>query len=253
MAPKTEIKNKKQPSLGKVSLERALSKLGLMSRSQTRECILAGRLKVDGRVIQDPLFAVVPEVAQFILDDKPLQRTKWQAIMFYKPKGVVTARVDAKGERTVFDILPERFKSLHPVGRLDKATTGLLLLTNDTKLSHYLTDPANAIPRTYVVTVEGRVTEQVLERAQAGVADQGEILRVSKATLRKASGKESHLIVELTEGKNREIRRLFDRLGHPVRRIKRVAFGDLQLGDLQPGTFRVLTPEELNWKPAEIV
>jgi len=92
------------------------------------------------------------------------------------------------------------------------------------------------------------VTEQVLERAQAGVTDQGEILRVSKATLRKGSGKESHLIVELTEGKNREIRRLFDRLGHPVRRIKRVAFGNLQLGDLQPGAFRVVTSEELSWK-----
>lgn len=243
------MKRRSKPSLplGKVSLERALSKLGLMSRTQTRECIIQGRLQVDGRVIHDPLFPVVPETAQFILDGKLLQKTTWQTIMFYKPKGVITARVDAKGDRTVFDILPQEFQSLHAVGRLDKATTGLLLLTNDTKLSNYLTDPANAILRVYVVTVEGKFTDLDLARAHAGVTDKGEFLKPSKITVRKTSGRESHLIVELTEGKNRELRRLFDCLGHPVRKIKRVSLGCLQLGDLQPGSFRFVTKEELGW------
>jgi 23S rRNA pseudouridine2605 synthase len=241
-------KNKTLRPFGKVSLERALSKLGLMSRTQTREYILAGRLTVNGRIICDPMFAVVPETAQFALDGKPLQKTSWQAIMFYKPKGIVTARVDKKGERTVFDVLPREFHQLHPVGRLDKATTGLLLLTNDTKLSNYLTDPVNTIPRVYVITVEGEFTDQDLERVHEGVMDKEELLKPSKVTLRKASGKESHLIVELTEGKNREIRRLFECLGHPVRKIKRVAFGNLQLGDLQPGAFRFVTEQELGWK-----
>jgi len=243
--------NKKPFSLGKVSLERALSKLGLMSRSQTRDCILDGRLKVNGRIIKDPLFLVVPETAQFFLDGKPLKKTNWQTIMLYKPKAVVTTKSDEKGRRTVFDLLPMELQSLHAVGRLDMATTGLLLLTNDTRLSNYLTDPVNAIPRVYVVTVEGKVTDEDLARAHEGIMDKEELLKPSKVILRKASGRESHLIVELTEGKNREIRRLFDVLKHPVRKIKRIAFGNLQLGDLQPGAFRAVTEQELGWKRAE--
>lgn len=239
--------SKRQRPCGKVSLERALSKLGLASRSQTREYILSGRLRVDGEVIRDPTHTVVPERAKFVLDGKPLERTAWQTIMFYKPKGVVTARVDAGGERTIFDILPSHFCHLHPVGRLDKATTGLLLLTNDTKLSSFLTDPVNAIARTYLVSVEGKVDDRGAERACQGIVDNDEFLKASKVVIRKTSGKESHLIVELSEGKNREIRRLFDGLGHPVRKIKRVAFGGLQLGDLKPGEFRFVTKQELGW------
>jgi len=233
--------------LGKVSLERALSKLGLMSRTQTREVVLDGRLKVNGRVIKDPLFPVVPETARFMLDGTLLEKTDWQTIMINKPKAVVTTRADEEGRRTVFDILPQEFRSLHAVGRLDMASTGLLLLTNDTRLSDFLTNPANHIPRVYVVTVEGKITDEDIHQAEAGVMDKGELLKPSKVTARKISGRESHLIVELTEGKNRELRRLFSSLGHPVRKIKRVAFGTLQLGDLQPGAYRVVTEEELGW------
>jgi len=234
--------------LGKVPLERALSKLGLASRSQTREWVLAGKLKVNNRVIKDPWFPVTPETDQFILDGKPLQRSAWQTIMLYKPKAVVTTKSDEKGRRTVFDLLPDELKSLHPVGRLDMASTGLLLLTNDTRLSDHLTDPANAIPRVYVVTVEGKLTEDEVKKAEQGVMDEGELLKPSALTLRKVSSKESHLLVELNEGKNREIRRLFKSLGHRVRKIKRIAFGSLKLGDLEPGAYRTVSPEELGWE-----
>jgi 23S rRNA pseudouridine2605 synthase len=241
---------KKQAAvLGKVPLERALSKLGLASRSQTREWVLAGRLKVNDRVIKDPWFPVVPETYRFVVDGKLLQRTGgWQTIMMYKPKAVVTTRSDEQGRRTVYDLLPEEFKSLHPVGRLDMASTGLLLLTNDTRLSDHLTDPANAIPRVYVVTVEGKLTEDEVKKAEQGVLDEEELLKPTSLTLRKVSNKESHLLVELTEGKNREIRRLFKSLGHRVRKIKRIAFGPLQLGDLEPGAYRLVSPEELGWE-----
>ena len=244
-----KIKKKTRFSSGKVSLERALSKLGLLSRAQTREAVLAGRLAVNGRVVRDPSFPVAPETVRFSLDGKLLQRKTWQTIMMNKPKGVVTARVDKDGERTVFDLLPEEFRDLHPVGRLDKATTGLLFLTNDTKLSNYLTDPANAIPRVYAVTVEGKITDENIRKAQGGVTDKGELLKASKVTARKISGRESHLIVELSEGKNRELRRLFDSLGHPVRKIKRISFGPLVLGDLEPGAYRAVTAQELGWTP----
>ncbi|MBU1043192.1 MAG: rRNA pseudouridine synthase [Candidatus Omnitrophica bacterium] len=238
------IKIVKKP-LGKVILERALSKLGFASRSQTRSWVLEGRLKVNGIVINDPLYLVVPEKDKFVLDGKLLQKSNWQTIILYKPKAVVTTRSDEQGRRTVFDLLPEELKQLHPVGRLDMATTGLLLLTNDSQLSSYLTDPVNAILRTYIVMVTGRVSPEKIQQASEGVWDNGEFLKASKLVLRKVSNKESHLIMELTEGKNREIRRLFKCLGHEVTRLKRVAFGPFTLGTMQPGEFRQLKHAEI--------
>jgi len=235
-------------NFGKVPLERALSKLGAASRSQTREWALDGRLQVNGRTVRDPLFMVSPEQDRFALDGRPVRRDAWRAVMLNKPRGVVTTKSDEKGRRTVFDILPPELAALHPVGRLDMATTGLLILTNDTRLSSYLTDPANEIKRTYVVTVAGDMTEADMARAVAGVMDDGELLKPSSITLRKASGRESHLTVQLTEGKNREIRRLFEALGHEVTQLKRVAFGPLQLGELEPGRYRDLSREELGLK-----
>lgn len=233
---------------GKVPLERALSKLGAASRSQTREWIQKGRLQVNGRTVMDTQYMVSPEKDRFTVDGKPMQKDSWQAILLNKPKGVITTASDEKGRRTVFDLLPSELRTLHPVGRLDMATTGLLILTNDTRLSSFLTDPANAVPRTYIVTVSGEMTGAELSRAAAGIMDEGEMLKPKSISLRKASGRESHLTVELTEGKNREIRRLFEALGHEVTSLKRVAFGPLQLGVLEPGQFRRLTKQELNVK-----
>jgi len=126
------------------------------------------------------------------------------------------------------------------------ATTGLLLLTNDTRLSAYLTDPENAIPRTYLVTVKGLFTNEKVKKALQGIVDSGEMLKPSGLTLRKASKKESHLVVELTEGKNRELRRLFKSLGNEIVQLKRVAFGSLKLdGRLQPGEFKHLKKEDV--------
>ncbi len=231
--------------LGKVPLERALSKLGVASRAQTREWILAGRLQVNGQVVKDPWFPVVPETDQFVVDGKPMTKSAWCTVMMYKPKGVVTTKSDEKGRATVFDLLPPEMKALHPVGRLDMASTGLLLLTNDTRLSDFLTDPMNAIPRTYVVTIEGQLLDEELKDITNGIMDEGELLKPSKLTLKKASHKESHFLVELTEGKNRELRRIFSFFGHRVRKLKRIAFGPLELGDLEPGTFRPLTDVEI--------
>jgi len=229
-------------------LERALSKLGAASRSHTREWVLAGRLRVNGKTVRDPMFQVSPEKDKFTVDGKPVRREEWLTIMLNKPGSVVTTASDEKGRRTVFDLLPPEFKTLHPVGRLDMASTGLLILTNDTRLSAYLTDPANSVPRTYIVTVTGNFTEEELAKALAGVMDEGELLKPAGITLRKASNRESHLTVKLTEGKNREIRRLFKAFGHEVTRLKRVALGPLQLGNLEPGQFRRLTREEVPFK-----
>ena len=230
---------------GKVPLERALSKLGVASRSQTREWVREGRLRVNGTTARNPMLPVSPEKDKFTVDGKLMRKDEWRAIMLNKPKAVITTASDEKDRCTVFDLLPSELQTLHPVGRLDMASTGLLILTNDTRLSAYLTDPANAILRTYLVTITGNFTAEKLCKALAGVMDEGELLKPSGIVLRKASQRESHLTVELSEGKNREIRRLFKALGHEVTQLKRVAFGRLQLGDLKPGRFRYLTRDEI--------
>jgi 23S rRNA pseudouridine2605 synthase len=230
---------------GRVPLERAFSKLGHASRGQARELILAGRVKVNGTIRKDPLFAVTPETAILEVDGKRLDRQEWRAVLLHKPKSVVTTRADEKGRATVFSLLKDGGSGLHAVGRLDFATTGLLILTNDTRLSSWLTDPENAVPRTYVVTVRGEITPEKLSTLQKGVVDEGELLKPDAVELKKASGRESHLIVTLSEGKNREIRRLFLSLGNEVTRLKRIAYGGLELGDLAPGAYREIDREEL--------
>ncbi len=234
-----------QKHLGKVPLERAFSKLGLASRSQAKQWIIEGRVRVDGVVRKDPFFLVVPEFAKLRLNDQKAKPSVWRTVMLYKPKGVVTTRSDEHGRPTVFSLLKQEDGYLHPVGRLDMATTGLLLLTNDTKLSSWLTDPYNKVQRLYVVTVKGLVTEQEVQTMLKGIKDKGELLKADKVNVRKASGRESRLTLELTEGKNREIRRMFDCLEHEVMSLKRVAFGDLQLGTLKPGEYRTVTKQEI--------
>ena len=231
--------------MGQVPLERALSKLGKMSRSQTRRLIEEGRLAVNGRVIKDPAFPLVPEIARITIDGKPVTRAASCTIMLYKPRGIVTTKSDEKGRKTVYDLLPAYLQHLHPVGRLDMASCGLLLMTTDTQLSNFLTDPDNEIPRIYAVSVAGRITDDEIKRLSEGIQDKGQLLKVSSITLRKASHKESHLIVQLTEGKNREIRRMFEALGSEVTALKRIAFGELKLGKLKPGEFREVTKEEI--------
>ncbi len=236
----------KASTTGTVPLVRALSKLGLASRTQTEQWIAAGRLAVNGRVSRDPKLAVVPERDQFTLDGVLLQQGERTCIVLHKPRGYVTTRSDEKGRKTVFDLLPESLQQLHAVGRLDLHTSGLLLLTNDTRLSSFLTEPVNAIPREYVISVDGKVSDDTLKKLVAGVDDDGEMLRASKVEVRKLSGRESHLFVTLQEGKNRELRRLFKAVGHEVNKLKRIAFGPFTLGELDSGKHRDLSTAEWN-------
>ena len=157
-----------------------------------------------------------------------------------KPRGVITTRRDPEGRPTVFDVLGDAGKGLLAIGRLDMASTGLLLLTNDTQLASRLTDPAAAVVRRYVVTVRGAVSDDAAARMTEGIDD----VSARSVAVRKRSGRETHLIVELVEGKNREIRRMFAALGHEVTRLMRVAFGPIELGSLQPGQWRELSRQE---------
>jgi len=154
-------------------------------------------------------------------------------------------RRDPSGRRTVHELLGELPARVQAVGRLDQATSGLLLFTNDTRLADWLCDPRNAVPRRYAVTVRGMVSDESLARLERGLVDRGEELRARSARLRKRSRRESHLLLELVEGKNREVRRLCAACGHEVTRLARVAFGALELGRLQAGEHRVVDDEEL--------
>jgi len=224
--------------MGQVPLERALSKLGVASRSQTIKWIAAGLIAVDGRVIKDKNFLVVPEKAKITVQGKRVAKASNRTVILYKPKGVVTTKSDEKHRKTVYDLLPEDLKHLHPVGRLDMATTGLLIMTTDTQLSNHLTDPGNVVPRVYAVTVKGKITDEDVQQILAGIEDNGELLKPNKVDLRKVSNKESHLMLELCEGKNREIRRIFEALGTEVTALKRISFGKVTLGTLSPGEFK---------------
>jgi 23S rRNA pseudouridine2605 synthase len=228
-----------------VPLARAMSKLGIASRAQAIAAVLAGRVKVGGRVVSDPRHPVNPERVRIVVDDTAVDRAAWRTLLLNKPRGVVTTRRDPEGRKTVYDVLVDVGGWLAPVGRLDAATSGLLLLTNDTKLADWLMDPSNSVVRVYRVTVRGRVSDDERARLEAGIVDRGEELRAEQVTIRKASGRETHLVVRLTQGKNREIRRMCASIGHEVTALARVAIGKLELGTLGPGKWREVSRGEI--------
>jgi len=236
---------------GTVPLNRALSKLGVLSRSEATAAIRAGRIAVNGRIVTDIAHPVVPERTRFDLDGVRVRAGGWRTLILNKPRGTVTTRRDPEGRRTIWDVVGEAGQGLVAVGRLDLATSGLLILTSDTRLADWIAEPANEIPRVYVVTVRGRVTPEDLDRLLDGVAvgpagtRDEPLLRAAAATLDKASGRESRVIIELREGRNRAVRRLCEAIGHDVTRLKRVSFGGLTLGELAPGTWRELSAEEI--------
>jgi len=227
---------------GKVPLARALSKLGLLSRSEAVQAIRAGRVRVDGRLAGDPAALVVPEQVRVSIDGAAQVRAQARTLVLNKPRGVVTSRHDPQGRRTVFDVLEEtglETRGLVAVGRLDLATSGLLLLTSDTRLADWIADPAHAVPRVYAVTVRGRVSEDDVARLMSGAWSP------HAAAIRKASGRETHLVVELRRGRNREVRRLFDSIDRDVTRLVRVRLGGLELGSLEPGEWREVPRQEI--------
>ncbi len=229
---------------GHVPLSRALSKLGIASRAEAKRLTVEGRVTVDGRVVRDPEAPVVPERAQFAIDGRPAAHAPWRLILLNKPRGVLTTRRDPQGRPTVFDLVSGVEGQLVAVGRLDLATSGLLLLTTDTRLADWLTDPSNRVPRVYTVTVRGEVSDEAAASLTKGIEIEGGRTAADEVTVRKRSRRETHLVVRLHEGRNREIRRLFEAVGHEVTSLRRVAFGGLELGSLQPGQWREVGQSE---------
>jgi 23S rRNA pseudouridine2605 synthase len=226
---------------GRVRLDRALSKLGIASRTDARKQIEEGAVEVDGRVQTNPAMLVVPERIRITLRGSRTQPAQWRSIALYKPRGYVTTRRDPEGRPTVFELLGAEAAGLVAAGRLDLASAGLLLLTTDTRLSGWLTDPTSRVTRRYAVVVRGVFSDESAQRLRQGFDN----MRADAVIIRKRSKRETHLIVELTEGRNREIRRMMSAASHEVTRLLRVAYGGIELGKLQPGEWRHLAREEL--------
>ncbi len=232
----------------RIGLARVLSKRGLCSRTQASAWIQAGRVQVDGRVVRDPEFPTIAGRHRIAVDGRGIDETAPQAIhvMLNKPRGLVTTLQDEQGRDTVyrcFDGADLGF--IAPVGRLDKASEGLLLFTNDPAWAARITSPESGPDKTYHVQVDCIPDVAMLASLQAGVACEGEALKAKSVQLLRAGAKNAWLEVVLDEGRNRQIRRLLAAFDIGVLRLLRVAIGTLQLGELPKGQWRPLTTEEV--------
>jgi len=227
-------------------LARILSKAGVCSRSQAEQWVRDGRVSVGGRVVSDPHFPVAPGGPPVMVDGKPLVSAERVHVMFNKPRGLVVTASDERGRDTVYTALAAAgLPWLGPVGRLDKASEGLLLLSNDTTWAAGITDPVTHLDKTYHVQVAGKPDAGVLALMHAGVADGADWLKVRRASVLRQGEKNAWLEVVLDEGRNRHIRRLLAALGFDVLRLIRVAIGPLPLGDLPKNRWRRLTAAEV--------
>lgn len=234
---------KSKPAL---TLDRVLSRYGLASRTAAREAIRAGRLRVNGRVIRDPDFWVSPANDAVALDGQRLKRARGFYLLFYKPKGVITSHGDPEGRKTVYDCLGDFGRWFSPVGRLDKDTSGLLLLSNDVGFADFVTSPESRIPKTYLVKANALIPDQIIEKLAGGVEmKRGDFAQPESVRRVEDRGKYTWLEVVLTEGKNREVRRMIEAVGFKVLKLVRTRIGPLTLAGLEVGKWRELTRAEI--------
>ncbi len=226
-------------------LARVLSKLGYCSRSQAAALARAGRVRVDGVVRRDPEFPVDHERRVITVDGEPVTAAERVYLMLNKPRGLVTTASDEKGRETVFACLRDAPQAhLSPVGRLDQASEGLLLFTNDTAWAESIINPASHLEKCYHVQIDRLADEALLGLLLEGARHDGFLLRAKSVSVLRQGRKNAWLEIVLDEGRNRHIRRMLEALGVGVRRLVRVAIGGLSLGGLAKGRWRHLTVEE---------
>jgi len=228
----------------RVTLDRVLSKAGIASRTTTREWIQEGRVKVNGRVMRNPDHWV--ETKDVVhLDGRKIREAKKVYIALNKPTGVVTSFGDNRSRATVYECLKEFGRWVFPVGRLDMDTSGLLILTNDTEYGERLLQPESKVPKTYYGKVSGVITtEQYLKLSSGLDIGRGETSGPAIVREVRATDKYTWFELTITEGKNRQVRRMFEAIGHPVLKLVRIRIGGLALGDLPVGQYKVLSGRE---------
>ncbi len=227
------------------TLDRVLSKAGFGSRTEARSWIGAGRVRVNGKVIQSPDHWVDLGRDKVTLDDKPVKPGKKVYLLLYKPKGYLTTYKDPEGRPTVYDLLGEVEQYVVPVGRLDLDTSGLLLLTNDTQFAERIMNPDFKVPKTYQVKAHGVLTDEQIQRLRDGVELSDGPTRPALVTRLRDSDNSTSLEITITEGRNRQVRRMLEAVDSKVRKLVRTAIGPIRIGKLGVGKTRELTAEEV--------
>jgi 23S rRNA pseudouridine2605 synthase len=234
-------------------LQKVLAQAGIASRRKCEEYITSGRVMVNDKQVTELGTKVDPKTDIIKVDGKPIKGQSKIYLMLNKPKGVITSSKDPEGRKVVTDFLPGIKERVYPVGRLDYDTEGLLILTNDGEFANLLTHPKHHIPRTYHATVKGNIHGSVLDKLKAGVKLDDGMTAPAEVDYFDINPDKNETIVTITiyEGRNRQVRRMFEAVNHPVIRLRRVFYGSVGLMGLPRGKYRALTPEEIRTLKAE--
>ena len=227
------------------TLERVISKAGIGSRTEARRWIGAGRVRVNGELVRSPDRWLDPERDRVTLDGKPVVAQERVYLLLYKPKGYITSYKDPQGRPTVYDLIGDLGRFVVPVGRLDLDTSGLLLMTNDTRFAEQVMNPEFKIPKTYLVKAAAALSDEQLDRLRAGLELKDGPTRPAIVTRLRDSAKHTFFEITITEGRNRQIRRMVEAVGTEVLKLVRTAIGPISIGGLQIGRYRALTEPEL--------
>jgi len=227
------------------TLERVLSKAGLGSRTEARQWIGTGRVRVNGKLIQTPDHWVDLGRDRVTFDGKPVRDAAKVYLLLYKPKGYLTTYKDPEGRPTIYDLLDGVEQWVSPVGRLDLDTSGLLLLTNDTAFAECVTNPDFKVPKTYLVKTASRLSDEDLDRLRQGLDLKDGPTQPAVVTRQRDAGSHTFLEITITEGRNRQVRRMIEGVGSRVLKLVRVAIGPIRIGALAIGKHRPLTPAEI--------
>jgi pseudouridine synthase len=240
-------KQGKKPSASQTlkTLDRLISKAGVASRTDARAIIARGRVKVNGKLVRDPDQWVNPDRDRILLDGKPLRQEKKIYILLYKPKGYITTARDPDGRPTVFELLKDVGHYIFPVGRLDQDTSGLLLLTNDTAFAERMTNPGYHVPKSYLVKASMHLADEQLDQLRNGLELKDGPTRPARVERIREGGGRTFFQITITEGRNRQVRRMVEALGAKVLKLVRTSIGPVAIGSLPIGRWRHVTPEEI--------
>ncbi|MCM1010508.1 MAG: rRNA pseudouridine synthase [Fusobacterium sp.] len=227
-----------------VRLNKYIASSGLCSRRKADELIEAGKVNVNGKTVTE-LGYLVQDKDKVFVDKKMVRPVKHEYYKFFKPAGYITTADDEKGRKTIYDLLPENLYHLKPVGRLDKDSTGLLILTNDGELINQLTHPSVKVPKIYLVSIDSKIHKHELEQMALGIEIEKGKMAYADITVLEADGKSTTMKITLFQGLNRQIRKMFEHFGYEVKSLKRIQHATVSIEGLKRGEFKPIKPQAI--------